>query len=325
MLDDILDIPDHIRDAIWRTDSAALKPHPSVGFVVCGMGGSAIGGDLAAGLLGDRLTGPLIVARDYRLPRWVDSKWAVLGSSYSGETEETLSAFEEAGEAGAHRWVVGTGGRLGEYAREHDIGFIGLPGFFQSRVTVAYMTVTAALVAHLAGVAPDTREEVLAAADFLDREKSDLQELAARLAPEMDGKPLVIHGSGLTVPVARRWANQINENAKQTAFAVEMPEANHNLMEAWATGDGGLGGVFLFDQSQTPRERQRLELTAESIERCGAPVFSVESRGETPSQRLFWAVMLGDLISIRLAELRGVDPLDVSEIIDFKARLGAHS
>lgn len=324
MLDDILDIPNHIRDAIWRLDSARLEPRASAGFMVCGMGGSAIGGELARGLLGERLTGPLVVVRSYRLPRWVNSEWAVLGSSYSGDTEETFSAFEEAGAVGAHRWVVGTGGKLGEYAREHDLGFVGLPGYFQPRVTVAYMTVAAALAANLAGVAPDAREELTATADFLDGAKGELQELAADFALGMDGIPLVVHGVDLTVPIARRWANQINENTKQFAFVAEIPEANHNLMEAWAAGDGGLGAVFLLDSDQTPRERQRIELTAESVARTGASVFRVETRGDTPSQRIFWAVMLGDLISINLAEQRGVDPLPVNEIVDFKKRLGVH-
>jgi glucose/mannose-6-phosphate isomerase len=324
MLDDILDIPNHIRDAIWRVDSASLQARPSAGFMVCGMGGSAIGGELARGLLGERLTGPLVVVRSYRLPRWVNENWSVLGSSYSGDTEETFSAFSEAGSVGTHRWVVGTGGKLGEYARENGIGFVGLPGFFQPRVTVAYMTVAAALAANLAGVAPDVRDELKATADFLDGSKDELQELAAEVATGMDGMPLVVHGVDLTVPIARRWANQINENTKQFAFAAEIPEANHNLMEAWAAGDGGPGGIFLLDRDQTPRERQRTELTAQSIARTGASVFSVETRGETPSERLFWCVMLGDLISVLLAEKRGVDPLPVNEIVDFKKRLGAH-
>ncbi len=323
MLDDILDIPDHIRDAIWRTDSARLVARPSVGFLVCGMGGSAIGGELARGILGERLTGPMVVVRSYRLPRWVTSDWAVLGSSYSGETEETVSAFAEAGEVGAHRWVVGTGGKLGEYAREEEIGFVGLPGYFQPRVTVAYMTVAASLAAGLAGVAPDVRAELKETAAFLDDSREELQETAADLALGMDGMPMVIHGVDMTVPVARRWANQINENTKQFAFAAEIPEANHNLMEAWATGDGGFGAIFLLDRDQTDRERQRMELTAEAIERTGASVFSVETRGETPSDRLLWAVMLGDLVSVNLAEQRGVDPLPVNQIVDFKKKLGS--
>ncbi len=323
MLDDILDIPDHIRDAIWRTDSARLVARPSVGFMVCGMGGSAIGGELARGILGERLTGPMVVVRSYRLPRWVTSDWAVLGSSYSGETEETFSAFQEAGDVGTHRWVVGTGGKLGEYAREQGIGFVGLPGYFQPRVTVAYMTVAASLAANLAGVAPDVRAELQQTADFLDDSKQELQEIAADLALGMDGMPLVVHGVDMTVPVARRWANQFNENTKQFAFAAEIPEANHNLMEAWADGDGGFGAVFLTDRDQTERESQRMELTAEAIERTGASVFTVETRGETPSDRLLWSVMLGDLVSVNLAEQRGMDPLPVTQIVDFKRRLGA--
>ncbi len=323
MREDILDIPNHIRDAIWRTDSAQLSSRASAGLMICGMGGSAIGGELARGLIGDRLTGPMVVVRSYRILKWLTSEWSVLGSSYSGETEETISSFNEAGEVGAHRWVVGTGGQLGDYAREQGIGFVGLPGFFQPRVTVAYMTVTAAMAANLAGIAPDLRTELEATADFLDASKDELLELSAELAAGIGETPLVVYGVDMTVPVARRWANQLNENSKQFAFAAEIPEANHNLQEAWEEGIGGFGGMFLLDRDQTERERQRQGLTSEAIERTGASVFSVETRGETPSERLFWAVMLGDLISVNIADQRGLDPVPVNQIQDFKKRLGA--
>ena len=103
MLKDVLDQPDHIRDALWRVDSAQLKARRSSGLVVCGMGGSAIGGELARGLLGDRLTGPLVVVRAYTLPGWVNHEWAVLASSYSGDTEETLASFKIADDDSTHR------------------------------------------------------------------------------------------------------------------------------------------------------------------------------------------------------------------------------
>lgn len=323
MLNDVLDIPDHIRDALWRVDSAQLKARPSSGLVICGMGGSAIGAELARSLLMERLTGPLIVSRKYGLPNWINSDWAVLASSYSGNTEETLASFQEAGEAGTHRWAAGTGGELGERAREADIGVVGLPGFFQPRLTVAYMTVVATCTAHLAGVAPDVRRELEAAADFLERSRDDLLGLARALASQVGEVPVVVHGAGMTTSVARRWANQFNENAKQLAFPAEIPEANHNLMEAWSKGAGGLGAIFLTDASQTNRERRRMELTAETIERTGAPVFSVETKGDTPAERVFWGVMFGDLVSVEVAELRGIDPLPVDEIQDFKRRLGS--
>ncbi|MDQ2701196.1 MAG: bifunctional phosphoglucose/phosphomannose isomerase [Actinomycetota bacterium] len=322
MLKDVLDMPDHIRDALWRFDSAQLKPRPSMGFVVCGMGGSAIGAELARSLIGDRLTGPLMVVRSYALPQWISKDWAVLASSYSGDTEETLASFRQAGEAGTHRWVAGTGGQLGEEARRSDIGIVGLPGFFQPRVTVAYMTVVAACTAKLAGVAPDIRGEMEKAASFLDSRKDELQALAIELAAKIEERPLVVHGAGLTAGVAKRWANQFNENAKQLAFPAEIPEANHNLMEAWSKGTGGLGAIFLCDEGQGPRVHRRMELTAQSIERTGAPVISITTEGETLAERLFWSVMLGDLVTVAVAEQRGIDPTPVNEIQDFKRRLG---
>lgn len=323
MLDDVLDIPSHIRDALWRVDSAQLEARPSAGLVVCGMGGSAIGAEITRNIYGDRLTGPLVVVRTYRLPGWVNQDWAVLASSYSGDTEETLASFDEAGELGTHRWAAGTGGQLGERARAADIGIVGLPGYFQPRVSVAYMTVVAACTAHLAGIAPDLRSEIERAADFLEESRDELQERATELATGIGETPLVIHGADLTTSVARRWANQFNENAKQLAFPAEIPEANHNLMEAWVQGEGGLGAVFLNDIGQTPRERRRMELTAETIKESGAPVFSIESRGETRTERILWSVMLGDLVTVAVAGLRGIDPLPVDQIQAFKRRLGA--
>lgn len=321
MLDAVLGIPDHIRDALWRFDSAQLKSRPSAGLAVCGMGGSAIGAELACGLVGERLTGPLFVNRSYQLPQWIDSDWTVLASSYSGDTEETLAAYTAAGEAGTRRWAAGVGGKLGERAREDGVPMVGLPGFFQPRATVAYMTTIAVCAAHMAGVAPDLRRELEQAADFLERCRDELRQQASAVAEQIGELPVVVHGADLTLPVARRWANQFNENAKQHAFSAEIPEANHNMMEAWDLGRGDFGAVFLTATGQSDRERRRMELTAATVERAGRPVISVESRGETRSERVFWTVMLGDLVSLEVAELRGVDPLPVAVIEDFKRRL----
>ena len=128
MLDDVLAIPDHLRDALWRVESARLEPGESAGLLVCGMGGSAIGGDLAGAALGDRLTRPLLTVRGYELPSWATPEWTVLCSSYSGETEETLACFEAAEALGARRIVVSTGGALVEAARAAGVPVIGLPG-----------------------------------------------------------------------------------------------------------------------------------------------------------------------------------------------------
>ena len=122
MIDDVLGMPDQLRDALWRIETARLEPVDSAGLMVCGMGGSAIGGELAASVLGDRLTRPLITIRGYELPSWTTPEWTVLCSSYSGDTEETLACFEAAEALGTHRYVLSTGGRLVEQAREAEIG-----------------------------------------------------------------------------------------------------------------------------------------------------------------------------------------------------------
>jgi len=321
MLDDVLAIPDHLRDALWRVESARLEPAEAAGLIVCGMGGSAIGGDLAAAAFGDRLTRPLVTVRGYELPTWATPEWTVFCSSYSGSTEETLACFSAAEALGARRIVASTGGELVEDAREAGVPVIGLPGLLPApRTAVAYMLVCVAEVAALAGVAPRVRTEIDAAADFLTGSIEDLRARAAAIATRLGESAPIVTGSDLTVPVARRWKTQINENAKVHAFFSELPEADHNEICAWA--GPGFAAVMLEDSDQHPRERRRFELTAEAIVATGAEALRVETEGETRLERLLWATMLGDLVSLEMAAARGVDPLPVEAIEGFKTALG---
>jgi len=321
MFDDVLAIPDHLRDALWRVESARLKPADAAGLMVCGMGGSAIGGDLAAAALGDRLTRPLLTVRGYEIPSWTTPEWTVLFSSYSGNTEETLACFAAAEALGASRIVASTGGTLVAEAREAGVPVLGLPGLLPApRTAVAYMLVCATEVAALAGVAPRLHTEIDAAAGFLEEQIADLQALAAEIAGRIGESVAVVVGADLTAPVARRWKTQINENVDTHAFFSELPEADHNEICAWS-GDG-FASVMLEDSDQHPRERYRFELTAEAITTAGAEAIRLETRGETRVARLLWATMLGDLVSLELAEARGVDPLPVEAIDKLKSALG---
>jgi glucose/mannose-6-phosphate isomerase len=324
MLDEILAIPDHLRDALWRVESARLEPAEAAGLMVCGMGGSAIGGDLAAAALGDRLNRPLLTIRGYELPSWVTPEWTVLCSSYSGDTEETLACFSAAEALGARRIVASTGGELVEGAREAGMPVIGLPGILPApRTAVAYMLVCAAEVAALAGAAPRIHTELDVAASFLAEQAGDLRSRAAAIAERLAGSAPVVIGADLTAPAARRWKTQINENAKLPSFYSELPEADHNEICGWS--GGAFSAVLLEDSDQHPRERRRFELTGEAIAAAGAEVVTVEAVGETRSARLLWLTMLGDLVSLALAEARGVDPLPVEAIEGFKAALGSTS
>ncbi len=326
MLNDVLAIPDHLRDALWRIESARISPADSAGTLVCGVGGSAVGGDLAATALADRLIRPLQTVRGYELPTWLTPEWTVLCSSYSGETEETLACFDAAGQLGARLVVATTGGSIATAAREAGVPVIGLPGILRApRTAVAYMFAIAAEVAALAGVVPSIRAEIDAAAVALEGRRDELQLLAGRVAVDLEGTVPIFTGAGLTTAVARRWKTQVNENAKLPAFFSELPEADHNELCGWA-GAPAVGArlacVLLEDRDQHPRERKRFELSAQAIEADGSVVDRIETVGESRSERLLWAVMLGDLVSLALAEARGVDPLPIDQIERLKATLG---
>jgi glucose/mannose-6-phosphate isomerase len=247
----------------------------------------------------------------------------VLCSSYSGNTEETLACFDAAEALGARRLVVSTGGALVDRAREAGVPVVGLPGIFQPRVAVAYMFASAAEVAALAGVAPRVNTEIDVAAAFLEREALTIKAKASELAAKLDGGPIVVYGADLTVPVAQRWKTQVNENAKLPCFAHDLPELDHNELVGWegAAELGRFAAVFLDDPDLHPRLRQRIELTRGLIAAEAAATFRLESVGTVPTERIISLVLLGDLVSLYLAVLRGVDPGPVAMIDRLKTAL----
>ena len=329
-LRDVLGLADHLRDAMWRVESANLEPHDAPGgLIVAGMGGSAIGGALARAALGDRASRPIMLARGYALPAWTTPDTTVLCSSYSGNTEETLAAFEAAGAVGARRITATTGGRLADAARTDGVPVIPLPGGFQPRAAVAYSLVIALEVAGLCGVGERLHAEIDVAAAHAERLVAEWgphgpdDSLPKELARGLHGTVAQIAGAGLTAPIAYRWKTQINENAKVPCFAGELPEIDHNEIEGWG-GTQGLGhfsAVFLDDSDLHPRIRQRIELTRGLIASHAVATYRVESRGETRMERLVSLLLLGDLVSLYLAVLRGVDPAPVVLLDRLKGEL----
>jgi len=321
-LDDVLALPEHLRDALWRVESAALEPFDVRGLIVCGMGGSAIGGVLARAALGDRLGLPMLIFRDYELPPWTSPDRAILCSSYSGDTEETLACFDAAEAIGAHRIVATTGGALAEAARRAQVPVIGLPGGLQPRHSVGYGFTVACEIAALLGAAPGMRTEIDTAAAHLEEGRDSLIAKAGEIAEQLTGSVPLIYGCDVTVPVAYRWKTQINENAKQHAFDHQLPELDHNEIVGWsADGPAQFAAVFLTDSDQHPRQRERAELTAKLIEPSATAVVFAETEGETRLERLLWGVMVGDLVSLHLAAHNGVDPGPIEMIDRLKQEL----
>jgi len=328
MLGDVLAQPHQYEDALWRTESAGIKKREFTrGLVVCGMGGSAIGGDLAAAAVGLRATAPITTIRGYELPAWVGPDTLVVCASYSGNTEETLHCFEQAGTAGAPRVAVTTGGKLAEAARAAgEVPVVGVPSGMQPRAAVAYMTVISLQCAELAGAAPSLRaelEEAAAVAAELSRKWGpDVEDSQPKtIAHALEGHVPVIYGGRTTTAPARRWRSQINENAKLPAFYGDLPEAHHNEVVGWHHAGAELFGIVLETKEEHERMARRFDVTAEIMSAAGFEALRVESAGESATAQVMSLVLLGDLVSVYLAVIRGKDPTPVDEIEGLKQRL----
>jgi glucose/mannose-6-phosphate isomerase len=325
-----LGLPEHLRDALWRVESAGIRPVDAPGgLIVAGMGGSSIGGRLARAAIGPRARRSLTVVGGYRLPGWVDERTLVLCASYSGNTEETLECYDHAVELGAPRIVSTTGGALAERARRDGVPVIPLPGGFQPRAAVGYAMVAALEVAALAGVTLSLRHEVEAAADLAEALGRDwgldgpADGLPRQLARDLVGTIPVIAGSELMSEVAYRWKTQINENAELPAFASALPELDHNEIVGWAAAKdlARFSAVFLEDPEQHPRNARRVELTARAAEAGAVVVERVYALGTTRTERVVSLVLLGDLVSLYIAVLRGIDPVSIHVLDELKAAL----
>src|SRR3954465_5965757 len=329
-LTDILAIPEHLRDALWKVESAGLDSGDSPrGIIGAGLGGPGDRGGLARSILGDHASRPLITARAYGLPSWTTNETTVVCASYSGNTEETLACYEAAGVIGARRVVVTAGGKLAELARADSVPVIPVAGGYQPRTAVAYLTIAVLEVAALAGVGPRMNSDIDVAADHLEElviawgpDGADETE-AKSLARSLYGTVPVIAGAGLTTAIAYRWKTQINENAKVPSYAQELPEMDHNEIEGWnGSGEHGrFSAVFLDDDDTHPRVKERIELTSRLIQPGAAGVYRVQSRGRTTVERVFSLVLLGDLVSLSLAVLRGADPEPVALLHALKTEL----
>jgi glucose/mannose-6-phosphate isomerase len=327
---DIVALPDHLRAAMSRVRAAGLDQGASAScLVVAGMGGSAIGADLARGVTGADARRPMVVVRGYELPSWVPEDAAVLCASYSGNTEETLAVYEQA--AGLRRIVATTGGRLAKLARADGVEIIELPAGLQPRAAVAYALVVALEVGAAVGCFDSTASQVEEAAQLAavlaDTWGPNAPEdsLAKELARGLHGTVPQIAGAGATEAIAYRWKTQINENAKMPCSAHSLPELDHNEIVGWqrAAELGRFSAVFLDDPALDPRLRRRIELTYHLVAPRAAACYRVRSIGDSALERALSLVLLGDLVSLYLAVLAGLDPSPVRLIEEFKISLAA--
>lgn len=326
--------PDHL-DEGWRrgaaTDDFGLDAAALDGVVVCGMGGSAIGGDLVRALCETEAPVPFAVVRGYELPAWVGEKTLVVASSYSGGTEETLSCFGEAQKRGARVVVVTSGGEIGGLARDADLPTVEIPGGLQPRAALGYSLGVLLRLARAAGLcelSDETFEAALAAVRAAeatlasDADANPAVEIAAAFE---DRLPVVYCGVGLLEPVAMRWRTQLHENAKHPAYGNVFPELDHNEIMGYEAGPpdllARLSVVVLRDRDDHAQIQKRFAITRDLVADHVAAWREAETSGDSRLARMLSLVQLGDWASYWLARRKGVDPTPVETIQNLKKAL----
>ncbi len=327
--------PDQLADA-WQAAQSFPLPQTHTAprlIVLCGMGGSAIGGDLVAALLRGSAPGPFLVSRQYDLPAYVYGQDVLLiASSYSGNTEETLAAADQALTRGVRMLAITTGGALADHARQHDYPLWQFDYRSQPRAAIGWSFGLLLGLTHRLGFVPTLAEDVPEAVQVLRTHVDEYaletptpRNSAKRTAGQLIGRMPVVFGAGIFEPVARRWKTQYNENANTWAQYEPLPEANHNVVASMEfPTEHGLNIAAQFISSPTydhPRVRLRYELTYKMCLQHGimADVFSPQ--GQSALAQLCHAVQYGDYLSFYLAAAYGVDPTAIAPIMELKEQL----
>jgi glucose/mannose-6-phosphate isomerase len=299
--------------------------------VIVGMGGSALAALLAKDWLGNRLTVPFEVVRTYDLPGYVDDQTLVIASSYSGNTEETLSCLQQARDRFAQVGVVTAGGKLLEIAKHQSVAHVVLPDGVPQRMAMFYMLrAMIGLLINFGVLPPSALKEIAATSEWLRDETAkwlpdvttDKNE-AKQLALLAVGKTPVIYGGPLTASLAYKWKISWNENAKNVAFWSQYPEFNHNEFMGWTSHpvEKPFAIFDLISNLEHPQILRRFEISDRLLSGMRPKANVVSLQGDTLLQQLLWGCVLADFVSIYVAILNGVDPVPVGLIEKLKKEL----
>ncbi len=326
-------MPEHVEKALVVSSGVQVGA-PRSGYrniVVGGLGGSAIAGDIVKTLSDERAAVPCSVVREYTSQRFTGPETLFFCSSYSGDTEETLSLYEDAKARRAGLVCLGSGGELQRRALVDGVPFLKMQEGLPPRAALGYSFFMIYDVMRRLSVLPAEPGEVEETVALLtDKARAYGEEVslsenpAKQLALSLRGKVVVTYGTRLTQCAALRWKCQFNENSKVPAFTNVFPELNHNEVVGWK-GAGSTGTpyavVVLRDKSEHPRVARRISITSDLMRADSVPSQEAWSEGRSLVTRIFSLIYVGDFASIYLAFLNGEDPTPVRRIQELKKRL----
>lgn len=294
--------------------------------VIAGMGGSGIGGNLVQALTSDSANAPLYISKSYDIPSFISADTLFLACSYSGGTEETISAALQAKEKGATIVCVTSGGKLGELAAQNGWNVVNIPGHDNSpRASIGYAYVQILNILHQYGVtSTNLQAEIKAAIALLESDDASIQAEARRLAAAMKDKFVILYSDSRLESVVIRTQQQIAENSKQLAHYNVFPEMNHNELVGWAYPKfiwPNTYTLMLRSGFDNPRTSKRMDICVDIFTKIAGTVEQLSAKGDSFAEQAIYLTYLLDWVSFYLAEENGVDPFPVDVITFLKNEL----
>jgi glucose/mannose-6-phosphate isomerase len=312
-----------LQEALDIANSAVLtQKHNVQNIVVTGLGGSGIGGTLLSELVQSECPIPIIVNKDYFLPEFVNSNTLVIISSYSGNTEETLSAMKQAIDKNAQIICVTSGGEVHAIAQQYKFDTIIIPGGHPPRSCIGYSLVQLFKIVQFNGfVKTDLLNQVKTTIALLDKEKESIKSEATTIAKTLLHKIPVIYSLGSCEGVAVRFRQQINENSKMLCWHHTLPEMNHNELVGWTEKNDNLAVVTFKTSFDYARTIKRYEICKELFAKYSHSVTDITAKGTSKVEQFFYLINIGDWISCYIADLKNIDAVEVNVITNLKNEL----
>jgi len=290
--------------------------------LICGLGGSGIGGSIFSDVMKHELSIPVVSSKSYDIPGFVNSNTLIVISSYSGNTEETLSALKKAQSKNAEICIITSGGKLKELAEKHNYNHIVIPDGNPPRAMFGYSFVQIFFLLNYYGLINDNfKTQFKKSISLLNSEKKDIKSQAFSLAEKLFGNTPVLYVANGFEGVAIRFRQQINENSKMLCWHHVLPEMNHNELLGWKTNVNNLAVVFLRNKCDYERTSIRINITSEVIKSYTNNITHVWSKGESLIENTLYHINFGDWVSWYLSEMNRVDAIEIDVINYLKNEL----
>ena len=321
----VAEFPKQIADALEIAENTIYSSISNKSFdqvVVCGMGGSGIGGKITEKLFLNEIKIPVVLVQNYDIPAFVSEKTLFIASSYSGSTEETLAAVGEAKKRKSTIIGICSGGELMQFCKKNNYDFVKIPGGNPPRSMLAFSLIQLIDIFTKAGfVSKTSMQSVGKARNFLSDELMQIKKQAKVLAQHLYQKQGVLYGNAELEGIIIRARQQFNENSKQLVYHHIIPEMNHNELVGWEGGNDQFAAVFFESQFTSKRNILRFQLSKEIIEPKTSNILFIKGVGKDNILEMFYLVHLVDWASIYLADLNKKDTIDIKSIVFLKSEL----